>query len=224
MNDMLDHDASITVACNMGYSTGMGILTELMCSNGTLSTPPPICYENCNLNAVPFSNHTMNDMLDHDASITVSCNMGYSTGMGILTELMCSNGTLSTPPPICYENCNLNAVPFSNHTMNDMLDHDASITVACNMGYSTGMGILTELMCSNGTLSTPPPICYENCNLNAVPFSNHTMNDMLDHDASITVSCNMGYSTGMGILTELMCSNGTLSTPPPISRGGDTKF
>ncbi|XP_063971402.1 uncharacterized protein LOC135158057 [Lytechinus pictus] len=160
MNDMLDHDASITVACNMGYSTGMGILTELMCSNGTLSTPPPICYENCNLNAVPFSNHTMNDMLDHDASITVACNMGYSTGMGILTELMCSNGTLSTPPPICYENCNLNAVPFSNHTMNDMLDHDASITVACNMGYSTGMGILTELMCSNGTLSTPPPICY----------------------------------------------------------------
>ncbi|XP_063960551.1 uncharacterized protein LOC129267997 isoform X2 [Lytechinus pictus] len=216
INDMLDHDASITVACNMGYSTGMGILTELMCNDGILSSPPPVCYENCDVDGILFSNHTMNDELDHDASIVVACDTGFSTGMGMLTELMCDNGTLSASLPICYENCDIDGIPLSNHTMNDELDHDASIVIACDTGFSTGMGILTELMCDNGTLSASLPICYENCDIDGIPFSNHTMNDELDHDASITVLCDTGFSTGMGTLTELMCDNGTLSASLPI--------
>ncbi|XP_041472760.1 cell wall protein DAN4-like [Lytechinus variegatus] len=102
----------------------------------------------------------MTDLLDHDASIIIACNIGYSTGMGIVTELMCDNGTLSAPVPICYENCDVDAIPFSNQTTSDSLDHDARLVVACNIGYSTGMGTLTELMCDNGTLSAPVPICY----------------------------------------------------------------
>ena len=43
MNGLVDHDASIFVACDMGYSTGMGILKELMCNDGILS-PPLVCY------------------------------------------------------------------------------------------------------------------------------------------------------------------------------------
>nr|XP_054761570.1 mucin-2-like [Lytechinus pictus] len=218
MNDTLEHAASIVVACDMGYSTGMGILTELMCDNGTLSAPPPVCYENCDIDAIPFSNLTMTDTLEHDASIVIACNIGYSTGTGILTELMCSHGTLSPSPPVCYENCDLLEIPFSNHTMNDTLEHDASIVVACDMGYSTGMGILTELMCDNGTLSAPPPVCYENCDIDGIPFSNQTINDtILEHDASIVVACDTGYSTGTDTLTtELMCDNGTLSASLPI--------
>ncbi|XP_041472543.1 uncharacterized protein LOC121421809 [Lytechinus variegatus] len=219
MNDTLEHDASIVVACDMGYSTGMGILTELLCNDGTLSPSPPVCYEICDLLEIPFSNHTMNDTLEHDASIVVACGMGYSTGMGIVTELLCNDGTLSPSPPVCYENCDLLEIPFSNHTMNDTLEHDASIVVACDMGYSTGMGIVTELLCNDGTLSPSPPVCYENCDLLEIPFSNHTMNDTLEHDASIVVACDMGYSTGMGILTELLCNDGTLSPSPPVCYG-----
>ncbi|XP_063960479.1 uncharacterized protein LOC135155445 [Lytechinus pictus] len=137
--------------------------------------------------------------------------------MGILTELMCDNGTLSAPVPSCYENCDVDAIPFSNQTTADSLDHDESIVIACNSGFSTGMGILTELMCDNGTLSAPVPSCYENCDVDAIPFSNQTTADSLDHDASIVIACNSGYSTGMGILTELMCDNGTLSAPVPSS-------
>ncbi|XP_063960478.1 uncharacterized protein LOC135155444 [Lytechinus pictus] len=138
----------------------MGILTELMCDNGTLSAPVPVCYGNCDVDAIPFSNQTTADSLDHDASIVIACNSGYSTGMGILTELMCDNGTLSAPVPVCYENCDIDAIPFSNQTTADSLDHDESIVIACNSGFSTGMGILTELMCDNGTLSAPVPVCY----------------------------------------------------------------
>ncbi|XP_041472248.1 clotting factor C-like [Lytechinus variegatus] len=218
INDTLEHGASIVVACDAGYSTGMGTLTELMCDNGTLSESL-VCYENCDLLEIPFSNHTINDTLEHDASIVVACDMGYSTGMGILTELLCNDGTLSPSPPVCYENCDLLEIPFSNHTINDTLEHDASIVVACDMGYSTGMGIVTELLCNDGTLSPSPPVCYENCDLLEIPFSNHTMNDTLEHDASIVVACDMGYSTGMGIVTELLCNDGTLSPSPPVCYG-----
>nr|XP_054761571.1 coagulation factor XIII B chain-like [Lytechinus pictus] len=219
MNDTLEHDASIVVFCDMGYSTGMGILTELMCDNGTLSAPPPVCYDNCDILEIPFSNLTINDTLDHDASIVIACNMGYSTGMGILTELMCDNGTLSAPPPVCYENCDIDGIPLSNQTMNDELDHDASIVIACDTGFSTGMGTLTtELMCDNGTLSASLPVCYENCDIDGIPFSNQTIDDtILEHDASIVIACDTGYSTGTDTLTtELMCDNGTLSASLPI--------
>ncbi|XP_063960480.1 uncharacterized protein LOC135155447 [Lytechinus pictus] len=140
----------------------MGILTELMCDNGTLSAPVPVCYENCDVDAIPFSNQTTADSLDHDESIVIACNSGYSSGMGIVTELMCDNGTLSAPVPVCYENCDIDAIPFSNQTTADSLDHDESIVIACNSGYSSGMGIVTELMCDNGTLSAPVPVCYGN--------------------------------------------------------------
>ncbi|XP_041472517.1 uncharacterized protein LOC121421785 [Lytechinus variegatus] len=103
----------------------------------------------------------MADSLYHEGSIIIACNMGYSTGMGNLTELMCNSGALSTPLPVCYENCDVDAIPFSNQTLADSLDHDASIVIACNIGYSTSTGILLELECNNGILSTPLPLCND---------------------------------------------------------------
>ncbi|XP_041472722.1 uncharacterized protein LOC121421986 [Lytechinus variegatus] len=212
----LNHNASIVIACNMGYSTGMGTSTELMCDNGTLSAPIPICYDNCEIEAIPFSDQPTAGSLNHNASIVIACNMGYSTGMGTSTELMCDNGTLSAPIPICYDNCEIEAIPFSDQPTAGSLNHNASIVIACNMGYSTGMGTSTELMCDNGTLSAPIPICYDNCEIEAIPFSDQPTAGSLNHNASIVIACNMGYSTGMGTSTELMCDNGTLSAPIPI--------
>ncbi|XP_041471877.1 multiple epidermal growth factor-like domains protein 10 [Lytechinus variegatus] len=171
--------------------------------------------ENCDILEIPFSNHTMNETLEHGASIVVACGTGYSTGKGTLTELMCDNGTLSESL-VCYANCDILEIPFSNQTMNDTLEHNASIAIACNMGNSTGTGIVTELMCNDGTISPTPPVCYENCDIDGIPLSNHTMNGELEHDASIVIACETGFSTGMGKLTELMCDNGTLSAPLPI--------
>ncbi|XP_041474772.1 uncharacterized protein LOC121423489 [Lytechinus variegatus] len=138
-----------------GTSFGRTYLYRAGSSDKDLTTSE----ENCVIDAIPFSNQTRVDLVDHGASIVVACNTGYSTGMGNLTEFMCDDGTL-TDPPVCFENCVIDAIPFSNQTRVDLVDHGASIVVACHPGYSTGMGNLTELMCDNGTL-TEPPVCYE---------------------------------------------------------------
>ncbi|XP_063971397.1 fibrillin-2-like isoform X3 [Lytechinus pictus] len=129
MSDMLDHDASITVACNMGYSTGMGILTELMCSNGTLSTSPPVCYGICELGVIRFSNQSTNLIVSHDESVIVTCDQGYSIEFQSFIELTCSNGILSPPPPsTCIENVYLD---FGSDIDDEVIFQSNSLAWGC---------------------------------------------------------------------------------------------
>ena len=42
------------------------------------------------------------DMVDHKATITVTCDAGYSTGTGTQYDMTCSDGTFDVGAPTCY--------------------------------------------------------------------------------------------------------------------------
>ncbi|XP_041471912.1 fibrillin-2-like [Lytechinus variegatus] len=217
MNVTVDHDATVIVECDSGYTSGSGIsTTELTCVNGSFSPSPPTCFENCDLEAVPKSNQTMNVTVDHDATVIVECDSGYTSGSGIsTTELTCVNGSFSPSPPTCFEKCFV-AVPFSDYAANVSVHHEEIFNVTCSSGYSTGVSLFTELSCNDGTLSPAElPTCYENCNVSAIDFSDYSTSVQVKHSAVFNVTCNQGYSTGVSRFSEFSCNDGILSSAPP---------
>ncbi|XP_041472761.1 multiple epidermal growth factor-like domains protein 10 [Lytechinus variegatus] len=150
------------------------------------------CHQNCNLEAVPNSNQTMNVTIEHHATAVVACDSGYTSDSGITTELTCDNGTISPSPPTCSAICTVDSDCLNGGTCNT-----SASTCNCTSDF-TGLNCETE-----------------NCNLEAVPNSNQTMNVTVEHDATAVVACDSGYTSDSGITTELTCDNGTISPSPP---------
>ncbi|XP_041471621.1 mucin-4-like [Lytechinus variegatus] len=148
--------------------------------------------ENCALEAVPNSNQTINATVEHDATAVVACDSGYTSGSGIITtELTCDNGTFSPSPPTCSAICTVDSNCLNGGTCNT----NAS-TCNCTSDF-------TGLNCE-----------YANCALEAVPNSDQTMDVTVEHDATVVVACDPGYTSDSGITTELTCDNGTFSPAP----------
>ena len=64
---------------------------------------------------------------------------------------------------ILTEDCTPPVVPNSNYnTQKPDVNHNTTINITCDPGYSTGSLGSYQMFCDNGALDVPPPACFGN--------------------------------------------------------------
>ncbi|XP_067654443.1 complement component receptor 1-like protein [Haliotis asinina] len=160
------YGATITYTCLEGHRSLAGNTTSYCQETGEWSTPTLQCEEiNCSLPIWIIPNTTSTSVLStqYGATVTYSCDVGYTYIAGNDTSHCQQNAEWSKPTITCQViQCLGNAISIQNTTMNMTSSNYADIvTYSCVDGYKYISGENTSVCQASGTWSVATIVCTE---------------------------------------------------------------
>lgn len=221
---MLPQNSRAYVTCDNGYAVEGP--PDIICQNGSWPSPLPKCLpKKCKppsiVNGAITSKGPPTNLIEHESSLTISCNNGYS--LNGANNVLCLYGSWSPQLPSCeprgcqsvlIENGNLvYKGEFLRSSVN--IAHGQRVIISCNNGYK--MLQKFDVICKLGKWSAPFPECKpESCIPSSVANGRilavgKDINPVgpVDHGLTLSVVCDSDYVLhGEG---ALVCNKGSWS-------------